>query len=332
MGLISFRCTSEFLSVITQLDERIWIPYQVGLEFNRNRLNVLSEQRKNYKEFQEKILSLIKEIDNKNRNPFFSKELISKVFEVKETLEKETLTKLNFYEKSFTSDKILEQVNKIFNNKVGTEFSEKNLINIYREGEKRYKNKIPPGFRDAKKSEPEKYGDLLVWKEIIQEAKKLKKEVIFVLDDRKDDWWLQHDGKTISPRPELLKEFKIEVNKNIHFYKPFQFLEYSNKYLKTAISKEIIEEVKEYKKQSRPTSDFLEINYVLKGKFDDFYLLKNDIKDAGYNILVESDENSDIHYLTVILPNFPDLKRRFDKKYISNLSSYNISLLNFKKL
>ena len=38
--------SKKFLETIVKLETRVWIPYQVGLEFNKNRLKVISEQKK----------------------------------------------------------------------------------------------------------------------------------------------------------------------------------------------------------------------------------------------------------------------------------------------
>lgn len=60
------------------------------------------------------------------------------------------------------------------------------------ECEKRYKNSTPPGYRDAKSKENEglsKYADFFIWSEILGYAKASQKNVIFVTDDAKDDWW-----------------------------------------------------------------------------------------------------------------------------------------------
>ena len=58
------------------------------------------------------------------------------------------------------------------------------------EGEKRYKNQIPPGFMDGKdKDGVRKYSDFIIWKEILNYARNQKKDIIFVTDDVKADWW-----------------------------------------------------------------------------------------------------------------------------------------------
>lgn len=324
----SKNTSDEFIKIIFDLKNRIWLPFQVGLEFNKNRLTVLSDQKRNYVAFKKKMYDLIGEIENKNRNPFFSEALTEKLTVIKNDFETEISQKIKDYDDSLISDPMLEKINSAFENKVGNCFNADDIIKIQKEGGKRYKNKIPPGYCDKKKPENERYGDLLIWKQIIQKSKESEIDVIFVLADRKKDWWFEHQGKTISPRPELLKEFRTETEKNIHFYKPFQFLKYSNEYLNSSINKDVIEEVKHYKERLVIHDNFIQIDLTLQGNLKDFNLFFNEIKNTGYNVLAESNNSNDIHYLTITLPNIPDLERRLNTKYISNLSAYNMSLID----
>ena len=58
------------------------------------------------------------------------------------------------------------------------------------EGEKRCKTQTPPGFKDAKnKDGVRKYSDFIIWKEILRYAKGEGKDIVFVTDDVKADWW-----------------------------------------------------------------------------------------------------------------------------------------------
>lgn len=83
------------------------------------------------------------------------------------------------------------------------------LSDSYKEGEMRFDKKIPPGFKDGKKNNGNKYGDFLLWKDIIS----VKSNVIFVSNDEKEDWCLKDsNGQTLSTRPELLKEFFEKTN------------------------------------------------------------------------------------------------------------------------
>lgn len=323
--------STKFLETIVKLKDRVWLPHQVGLEFNKNRLIVICDESNRYKEFSKKINDIILEVENKNRNPFLSASLFEKLIEVKSDIKKEVEEKIKFYEDSLNNDCLLDKINLAFESKVGNCYTTEELKKIIDEGEKRYKDKVPPGFCDIKKPESERYGDLIIWKQIISKAKSDKNDIIFILDDRKEDWWLEHQGKTISPRPELLKEFNIVSDKNCHFYKPFQFLEYSNQYSGNTIEDEIIEEVKNYKPDIDRNVNFIEINLTLEGKLSDLKLLINEMKNAGYNILIDINNFNNIHEVYIILPSIPDLERRLNSKYLSNLSSYNLKLIRSEK-
>jgi PIN like domain len=107
-------------------------------------------------------------------------------------------------------------------------FSDAELAEIYVEAEERFRILRPPGFSDAKnKGVPEKYADVVIWFELIEHAKTEKKPLIFVTDDRKEDWWVKKNGKTISPRPELLEEFQKKTNSSMYMYQTEQFIEYA---------------------------------------------------------------------------------------------------------
>ena len=64
----------------------------------------------------------------------------------------------------------------------------------------RFKNEIPPGYKDKKKDGTE-CGDLILWYQILNMAKDKKLPIILVTDDKKEDWWWISAGKTIGPRP-----------------------------------------------------------------------------------------------------------------------------------
>ena len=82
------------------------------------------------------------------------------------------------------------------------------IYQICEEGEKRYKDQIPPGFRDAKKKDGiRKYSDLILWKETINFAHASQKNVVFVTDDVKPDWWnVQNNMYEFLPK--LVSEFR----------------------------------------------------------------------------------------------------------------------------
>jgi hypothetical protein len=86
--------------------------------------------------------------------------------------------------------------------------TQEEIYNWCDEGEKRYKDTIPPGFKDAKsKDGVRKYSDLILWKEILKYAKTQKKDIVFVTDDVKADWWHVGDDGNRYFHPKLIEEF-----------------------------------------------------------------------------------------------------------------------------
>jgi len=73
----------------------------------------------------------------------------------------------------------------------------------------------------------QKYGDLIIWKEILAIAKEKNKSVIFITNDVKEDWYESHDKNENPkcPRHELIKEFQETVGHDVWLYTLKQFIE-----------------------------------------------------------------------------------------------------------
>lgn len=159
----------------------------------------------------------------------------------------------------------------------------KQLEEIYSDGKVRYDRKQPPGYSDSNKSQEDKeenkkrdtyihknlafkriYGDLILWRELIEECKRISaKYVIFITDDEKEDWWWSINSmgkKTIGPRPELIDEIcTVAEVKLFYMYNSEKFLEYAKKYLKIRIKTKSIDQVKETKLLNRANSNLRSI-------------------------------------------------------------------------
>lgn len=60
--------TENFFSILERLHERVWIPHQAALEYQKNRLNVISQSHQLSKGLQETIKSKINEVNQKLKN------------------------------------------------------------------------------------------------------------------------------------------------------------------------------------------------------------------------------------------------------------------------
>lgn len=245
---LSDTARQQYLNLLKVLEARTWIPHQVGLEFMRNRHDVISSQVLLFGKARDFIEKLRKEIDS-SINSFLS-------FRIHPSLDKRQIdlllkeplnaleSQVDAFEKShpdFSSDDfILEDVLRLFEGKVGLPYSTEEIERIKKEGQSRYANEVPPGYRDKK------FGDLILWFQTIEKAKTDGiKALILITSDSKDDWWLKNHGKTIGPHPELKQEMRQKASADFHMYTLERFMVYAQAHILREISNETIEEVRD---------------------------------------------------------------------------------------
>lgn len=237
------------IDLIDKLKDRVALPHQVALEYNRKRFDVICDQENEYKSFINKIKEIQEEIQKKNKPPFLSNKLHDQLNEVNNKIFEELEFSQKKYEGYLNTDPIYERINEIFEKRITKAYTPEELKAIHDEGEKRFKEKIPPGYEDFKKEEGNrKYGDLVLWKQIIDLAKEKKKSIIFVTDEKKKDWWWKVKGdRTIGPRFELIEEIKKIANVDFHMYSSERFLSFGKEHLQESVNNEALKEIKEFK-------------------------------------------------------------------------------------
>lgn len=233
------------LDIMTSFKERLWMPYQIAKEFMKNRPEVIFETANKYENMISSGEKLVQEyasylrIKPNDESCEELKKIISEWIETKKLKNLEVT--------SCSDDKILLQILDLFDGKVGTEFDESRIDEIRKEGKERYSKKVPPGYMDTKKikddDENNAYGDLIYWKEILEYANNHSVNVILVTSDQKEDWWTIVKGKTISPRPELLKEFHTFTSKQIYLYEMNNFISMVKSVNNEAVDEKITDEV-----------------------------------------------------------------------------------------
>ncbi|AWV96907.1 PIN-like domain-containing protein [Arcticibacterium luteifluviistationis] len=243
----------EFYKILEKIKDRIWIPHQSAQEFFNNRLAVIGQQEKSYEEAISAINTLESEFKNSRQHPFINSRLLKKFSNLSKDICEQLNENKQFHNKRIQQDDILEKIEKLFNDKVGEEYNSERIEQLYREGDTRFSNKVPPGYKDSNKKDDvgrngRQYGDLVVWKQTIEKSKESKNAIILITDDRKEDWWVRFNGKTIGPRPELIKEFKDETSKSFHMYQSDRFLEFAREYLNETINEKAIEEIRELRR------------------------------------------------------------------------------------
>ena len=137
----------------------------------------------------------------------------------------------------------------LFEGRVGKQYTADKLEVIYAIGKKRYAREVPPGYLDWKPSAP-RYGDLVIWFQLIDQSKEAKKPLIFITEDRKDDWWSRTDGQTHGPRSELIQEFFNETGLSFYMYQADQVIEFAQRYLGLEKEQTTIEEIQEVRDEN----------------------------------------------------------------------------------
>lgn len=176
-------------------------------------------------------------LGGKQKHPYLSTELIRSLCTAKEdffvslprenpfvvlgdSIQKEINERKQELQSKFAYDSIQNKINNYFS--IGRDYSYAELLEISQQGEWRYNSKIPPGYMDVNgKVGFQIYGDLIIWKQLLEYAKERNLPCIFVSDDTKEDWNEFHENtegkksKKTNPRKarvELLFEFYEEVN------------------------------------------------------------------------------------------------------------------------
>lgn len=252
-----YRYSSEtrdrLITVLEMFQSQLWLPYQAALEFHKNRLTVIYEQIDAYEKIKLLLGSGRKDLESRlgefRRHPIIRIDsLISRIDKAFDSV-LTALENAKLKHPSVDEDPVLNVITNIFDGRVGEPYSDEELESMYKAGELRYSKQKPPGYKDAQtKKGEEKYGDYIIWRQIIDFAKKEKKPVILVTDDVKEDWWLRLNGKTIGPRPELIGEIQKEASVKFYMYKTDQFMEYSKGVRKGSVSSNTLQEIRDVRK------------------------------------------------------------------------------------
>ena len=220
----------RLLEILGKLGSSLWIPYQVGLEFQRNRLLVEASALDAYDQLQVEMKKFVAQGTDRLRqlraHPMIDQE--AEVAHLDKYLEG-FVGRLAAMRANHPDQHVAEAVDRlgeIFKGRVGPPWAHERLLAVKKEGEDRYARKVPPGYMDDRKdADPfAKYGDLIIWKDMIAKAKADGRPVIFISDDAKEDWWRLHRGRKLGVRPELVEEFQREAGQAFHMYELGQFL------------------------------------------------------------------------------------------------------------
>lgn len=246
------------------------MPYQACYEYHKNKRSVEDSLLSSYDE----IIKIIEQAANALESGDLSKYRKHCALDIDRDIIKpikSTTTKVVNKIKDTKSNhssflnvsEIHEKISQLFDGKISDKFSEDELKRIYTEGKSRYDKKIPPGFADydnkKNKGENSLYGDLIIWKHLVEISKNKNSDIIFVTDDRKKDWWDIHHGQTKGALPELYREFKELTSHNILIYSVEDYMKYAPEHSEIAVPKKVITEIEELRKVDERRKNYIDL-------------------------------------------------------------------------
>lgn len=289
----SVNTRNDIFSTLSSISKRLWMPYWVTKEYLKNRYTVVTENATDYDKLINKISKNIEdclnEIHQKKSDNLNCKEKVEKILEkskssVVKILQDEKKSKKEGINNPQKNNIIDEKILELFNNSYGSAFSDEEYRKIREEGIRRINNLIPPGYagKDKKKDEN---GDYYIFYSMINKSKETKKDIIFITDDVKEDWFNYCDGEKKGGRCELLNEFYKETGRLMLIYSMDGFVSaYSKHYSSSKYKESTIKELQHVSRvyQNRDMiddfkrvhyfSNFRDLNNFDCGKFKNYFL------------------------------------------------------------
>lgn len=247
----------KYIEAIEKMKDNIYIPYLVALEFNFRKSTIKKEKRHKIRKYKDDIENSIKNIKDsidkidlinvKEEKESFTKELFDLTDNYSERLRKLIDDKIQ-NSVSQEEEELYSRLINVIEGKIGEKYEQSWINNVEADGEERYAKGIPPGFDDQSKQEENdsiryygdlhyqrKFGDLIIWKDIISFSKKYEdsgNKVIFVTNDgqsnKKKDLLYKVKDLIVGPNIYLMNELQMEAQKEFYILSNLRFLQLVN--------------------------------------------------------------------------------------------------------
>ncbi|WP_322054735.1 PIN domain-containing protein [Paraburkholderia bannensis] len=251
----------DLLSAIRTFGDRVRIPFQVADEFFRNRVTVISDQRKAYRDILTSIdaaRTTITQAINKHdrRHGLLDPEnLKTKLADCLQPLIEE-VSQLQAKHPDLLADTdfVLEELAGLVDGRILPARSPEDQAKDRKWAQARIDANIPPGLKDKSKADGG-IGDALIWREIIDLAKAANRPIIFVSDDQKEDWVLEVEGKKRGALPSLRQEMLTLSGQDFQHYNVQSFLTHVKDTEQPEVNETSIEEAATVRDQMNSVND-----------------------------------------------------------------------------
>lgn len=264
---VSPSARREIMGLLESQKDRLWIPYQVAVEFQRNRLKAMRDEHekaktlatsvnKAYSTFRQSIQTF--EFGERGSGEEVEA-IMKKIAESVGKLAKLAGGLADGYVSPGGEDEINSFLTKLLGGHVGERPKDQQALdNCYLEAAERYEVKMGPGYLDQAKAGDRymadgliydrQYGDYLLWTQLLDHVAKedpKPKGVLLITSDVKEDWW--QDTKTaagLRPQPELIMDIRRRAGiQSFWMYTLSDFVKKSKMFLDSTVSDDTISDV-----------------------------------------------------------------------------------------
>lgn len=266
----------DVLGALEKVKPRLWLPYQVGLEFVQGRHRVVAKRADDLKKgpqfVNQKLQQAQKSVLEAAKHVQDLLVRYAQDTEAKEALQTEItgeavngllkpwcdtlLSHIETLKRQHdvlpgapgSSDPVLPPVAELYGSRVAEPPGPGAIRERVTEAHTyRFPNQIPPGFSDGgKETALQSAGDYLLWEEVIERARQLDSPrlVLLVSADTKEDWYQPAEGgRSARPWPSLADEMRSRADADLRFETPQQFFQGIREFLDATIADATYEEI-----------------------------------------------------------------------------------------
>lgn len=282
---LSEESLEKVISFLDEDKDSIFLPFQVYCEFKKHYKEVRGRSESQLKHIEKHVEKLMQKItgtydeivDNFKQ---YESDLLSIVEKAKDSHSNYQIQIVNEIKKIISNysrkiedetDLVLKFVQSLYQKQRPKDFTISEKIQICEEAKIRHSYGYGPSKTDKDKKEDAfaPYGDYFIWKQILLELNSVKQDLIFITDEKKEDWREAKSSKT--PAVILVEDFHKVCEEHT-----FQ-ISYLYEYLETYIDdSDLIAEIKKQKYLINLVRNFNNKDVLVNSSFKNMLIEKID--------------------------------------------------------
>ncbi|MFD8915590.1 PIN-like domain-containing protein [Streptomyces sp. NPDC059575] len=273
----------EMIDSVLTIEENIWVPHQVALEFHRNRVEAARDQLSFYDETcksleaaRNQALQRLNEFANRSALDNSEKGRLKKPLESAFNI---AIERVKSHQEGFdltvgrvlNDDPVLKALAKLLDGKVGQSLPEDEYAKAQVEAARRRDGRIPPGYKDrAKRTNPD--GDYLWWEQTLIKAAEAGKPVLIISNDEKEDWINKRLDFSLGPREELVEEMRRRAGVALRIVNFATFLEVVRVGSPVSVSRETVSQANIARRQGEKRAKRIFVSPAIVDEYEVFIL------------------------------------------------------------